>query len=157
MNIPDRLVSAFGKISKYCAYQERCQKEVRQKLWDIKIYGDDVEELIYLLIQKNYLNESRFASLYARSKFNQKSWGKNKIRVELKTRDIGERIINKALSEIDENVYCEALAELLRKKFHTLKTGNYFELKKKLFDHAYRKGFESHYITVAFENMRLKK
>lgn len=143
-----------GKISKYCAYQERCQKEVRQKLWDLKVYGDDVEELLYLLIQNKYLNESRFASLYVRSKFNQKQWGKVKIKQELKLRDIGERIITKALAELDEEEYRNVLSHILQKKQTTLRGGNVFERRKKLFDFVYRKGYESSIINDALENLK---
>ena len=44
---------ALKKLQHYCAYQDRCHSEVRTKLLDLKIYGDELEEIITELIADN--------------------------------------------------------------------------------------------------------
>ena len=133
---------ALYKLQKYCAYQDRCHKEVRTKLIELKIYGDDLEEIIAELISENFLNEERFARSYARGKFRMKNWGKFKIKMELKKRNISAYCIKKAMEEIDEEGYIEGLYKVIEKKMRTEKETNEFKLKGRLAKYAIGKGFE---------------
>ena len=137
---------ALSKLQKYCAYQERCHQEVRSKLIELKIYGDDLEEIISELITDNFLNEERFAIAYAGGKFRIKKWGKVKIKIELKRRNISAYCIKKAMQEIDEEGYMEGLYKVIEKKMKTEKETNEFKLKGRLAKHAMRKGYESHLV-----------
>jgi regulatory protein len=131
------------KACNYCAYQERTQDEVRQRLKDWNVFGDDAEEIIAELITENFLNEERFAKTYAGSKFRVKKWGRNKILQELKRRNLSDYCIKKGLEEIDEEEYFLVLQALLHKKLHSLRTEpNEFIKKKKASEYAMRKGFE---------------
>ena len=67
---------ALAKLQKYCAYQDRCHKEVEQKLKQMRMIPEAIERIIVDLIQDNHLNEERFAKAYVRGKFNIKKWGK---------------------------------------------------------------------------------
>ncbi len=136
----------LAKLQKYCAYQDRCHKEVRTKLLDLGIYGDDLEEIIAELIAEDFLNEERFARSYARGKFRMKKWGRMRIRRELKIRNISEYCIKKGLSEITEEEYEAVLSRLLTRKNEILKKSSLFERRKKLFNYAYSKGFEANLI-----------
>ena len=109
------------KIAKYCAYQERCHQEVRDKLYSFGLAPDDVELIIYELIQQDFLNEERFALAYVRGKFIYKKWGRNKIRMEFKRRKISDYCIKKGLLQIDPDKYEEVLTELITKKINSLK------------------------------------
>lgn len=137
------LKEIFDKLKHYCAYQERCHQEVRQKLLELKVYGDDLENIILLLIEENYLNEERFAQLFSGGKFRMKGWGKVKIRQELKARQISEYCINKGLKEINEEDYLEKLKDLKEKKELTEKEKNPILRKKKIAHYLISKGYES--------------
>lgn len=134
------------KLQKYCAYQDRCHQEVRSKLIELGIYGDDLEEIMAELIQKNFLNEERFARSYARGKFRFKNWGRIRITQELKRRKISDYLIRKAMEEITEKDYREALYDFLARKLPLVKAKNDFERKQKLAAYALRRGFENEYI-----------
>ena len=54
--------------------RERTQQQLRDKLYDWGLYGDEVEEVISWLTQKIFINEERFAQSYVRGHFNQKKW-----------------------------------------------------------------------------------
>ena len=107
---------ALKKLQRYCAYQERCHQEVRQKLLDLGIYGDDLEDIIAELITDNFLNELRFAQIYAGGKFRIKKWGRHRIRQELKKRKYRkyDRAFKKdAVSQMNSGRSAKELAQLL--------------------------------------------
>src|SRR5215204_7733202 len=113
---------AFQKIKHYCSYQERCHKEVKKKLYGFGLQKNDVETLIAQLIEENYLNEVRFAQLFAGGKFRMKQWGRGKIRHEMKQKKITEYCIQKGLKEINEEDYLKTLSKLASTKWKTLKS-----------------------------------
>lgn len=132
------------KIKQYCAYQERCHAEVRDKLYSFGLNKKEVEEIISELITENYLNEERFAIHYAGGKFRMKQWGKNKIKQSLKLKQVSEYCIKKALKEIDEKEYEKTFLKLMEMKLKTLKgEKNIFIKKRKLQDFLLMKGYES--------------
>ncbi len=134
---------ALPKIKQYCAYQERCHQEVKEKLYSFGLYKKDVEQIISQLIEENYLNEERFAILYAGGKFRMKQWGKVKIKYALKQKQISEYSIKKALKEISETDYLKTLHKLAEQKLKTLKSEkNIFRKKRNLQDFLLQKGFE---------------
>lgn len=134
---------ALKKLQRYCAYQDRCHSEVRSKLLDLGVYGDDLEEVIVELIEENFLNEERFARSYARGKFRFKYWGRIKITQELKRRKISTYLIRKAMEEIDPDEYVQELYNFLERKNRLVKAKSDFERKQKLAAFAFRRGFES--------------
>jgi regulatory protein len=74
-----------------------------------------IDQIIFHLLQHNFLNETRFAEAFARGKFRVKKWGKTRIIRELKYREISQYNITLALKEIPEDEYFLAL----RKKNET--------------------------------------
>ncbi len=133
---------ALAKLQRYCAYQDRCHKEVRTKLINIGIYGDVLEEIISELIQDNFLNEERFARSYARGKFRIRRWGKNKILRELKSRNISEYCIRKAMEEMETLNYEETLNQLIEKKWKESRETNVFKKRSKIAKYLAQKGYE---------------
>lgn len=147
------LESTLAAIKNYCAYQERCHCEVRNKLISLACYGADLEEAIGILIEENYLNEERFATTYAGSKFRLQSWGKIKIKQQLKAKQVSDYCIRKALESIDENSYEEKLKHLLQKKVDSLHTeNNEWKKKQKVFNFLLQKGFEQDMIHAAWNS-----
>jgi regulatory protein len=130
------------KLQRYCAYQDRCHQEVRKKLLDIGIYGDDLEHIIADLIEDNFLDEERFARSYARGKFRMKQWGRSRILRELKQRRISDYCIRKAMEEIEEETYLKTLDELILKKLKVVKETEPYQQRRKVADHLIRRGYE---------------
>ena len=132
------------KAANFCAYQERTHAEVRERLQKWEVWGDDAEEIITYLITDNFLNEERFAKIFAGSKFRVKQWGRQKIKYELKARKLSEYCIKVGLAEIEDDDYIETLKTILDKKKHELRTEKQsLILKQKLARYAIGKGFES--------------
>lgn len=139
----DRLI--LQKAASYCAYQERTQDEVKQRLKKWNVWGDEADEIIAELISMNYLSEERFAKTYAGGKFRIKNWGRMKIRQELNRRGLSTYSIEKGMGEIADEDYVAGLQELLAKKRNLLSKTETdpFKLKQKLARFALSKGYES--------------
>src|SRR5690349_1598270 len=116
----DSLLAAFQKAKHYCAYQERCHMEVRDKLYSFGLYRNQVEQLLTQLIEENYINEERFAIAYAGGKFRMKQWGKEKIKYALKQKRVSDYCIRKALAAISNSDYNKTFLSLANKKLLTL-------------------------------------
>lgn len=134
---------AAVKLMQFCAYRDRSQKEVEDKLLDMRMIPEAREQIIIKLMQEDFLNEERFARSFVRGKFRIKKWGRVRIRQELKLREISSPIIKIAMTEIDEKQYLKTLHDLAEKKLGLLREPNQFKCRKKLSDHLLRKGYEA--------------
>ena len=144
---------ALAKLQKYCAYQDRCHKEVRTKLLELRIYGEDLEEIIAELIAENFLNEERFARSYARGKFRMRRWGRNRILQELKFRKISAYCIRKAMTEIEEEEYQQTLKEVILKRKALSKEKDAFKRNSKLANYAIGRGYEPGLVWETIKNI----
>ncbi len=135
--------SAKVKIEQYCAYQERSQQEVRDKLYDMGLHKEDVENIITELIDNNFLNEERFATTFARGKFRIKHWGRIKIKQHHKQKKVGDYCIKKALALIDPNDYEKTIIQLIEKKNRELKEKDAYIKKQKVIRYVVSRGFET--------------
>ena len=135
----------------YCAYQERCYKEVEEKLYSYAATVSEKDAVLAHLIEQNYINEERFAQSFVRGKHNYKFWGKNRIINELKYRNISSRIIEIALKEIPETTYLSNFHALAEKNWENSTERKGPKKNKKFVDFLLRKGYETHLI---FEKLK---
>ncbi len=141
------------KMEHYCAYQDRCHKEVENKLREYSIIPEAIEMILLSLLKDNFLNEERFSKSYARGKFRIKKWGKQRIVRELKFRNISAYNIKTALKEINEEEYITTLYNLLDKKNKMLSETNEFKRNKKIADYLLYRGFESSLVYEALKTI----
>jgi regulatory protein len=142
---------ALQKLKHYCAYQERCHSEAKEKLFSLGIWKKDHDEIIATLIEENYLNEERFAIAFVSGKFRIKHWGKVKIKYELKQKQVSEYSIKKALKQIDEDEYIATFKKLAKEKYASLKAEQYLIRKKKTMDYLIGKGYEMELVRGAID------
>ncbi|MBL7721937.1 MAG: RecX family transcriptional regulator [Chitinophagaceae bacterium] len=142
---------ALQKLKHYCAYQERCHSEVKDKLYQLGVWKKDHDEIIAALIEENYLNEERFAVAFAGGKFRIKQWGRVRIKYELKQKQVSEYSIKKAMKQIDEEEYLSLLNKLAKEKYTALKNEQYLIRKKKTMDYLAAKGFEADLVRKVME------
>src|SRR5690554_1091351 len=107
-------------MERYCAYQERCHKEVQQKLYQMRMIPEAIDHIINHLLQHNFLNETRFSQSFARGKFRAKKWGRIRIVRELKLREISQFNIKIALKEIPDSEYYQTFEALAEKRLQQL-------------------------------------
>ncbi len=146
---------ALAKAEHYCAYQERSQQEVRDKLYEWGLWTDAVENIISQLITGNYLNEERFAKAYTQGKFRQKAWGRIKIKQGLKLKKVSDVLIKKALLTIDGDDYVATLQKVLAKKAPSVKEKADYKRRYKLQQYAMSPGYEADLIADVLKNSDL--
>ena len=129
--------------------------EVSMKLKSWGLIQEAIDLLIIELIEFNFLNEERYARSFARGKFRIKKWGKLKIRMALKKREVYFKCIDFAMSEIDDKTYLNTLKELLQKKNDILKETNLYKRKMKLINYLVNRGYEYDLIQDALVELKL--
>ena len=145
---------ALMKLKHYCGYQERCHAEVKERAYNLGLRKAVVEQLISQLIEDNYLNEERFATLFVGGYFRQKKWGINKIIYALRQKKISEYNIKKGLKEIDQDAYQQTAAKLVKAKWLLLKHEQYINRETKTMAYMIQKGYEPALIQGIIKNLR---
>ncbi len=134
------------KLKYYCAYQERCHKDVSDKLWDFQLSENERMNIISELIGENYLSEERFAVAFSEGKFRIKKWGRIKIKQKLKEKKVSDYCLKKGLEALDEEEYIETLEKLVHRKFDSINESNLYKRKVKTVNYCYQKGYETELI-----------
>ena len=146
-------LDALEKLKKYCAYQERYQMEVRKKAYSYGLSSEEAESVITDLIRENFLNEQRFAEAYVRGKYKFKRWGRKKLELELKSRQVTSYCIKKGMAQIEPAIYFSNLVHLTEKRLPLTKGKNQAIIKQKLFRHLLGKGYEGNLIEEVFNDL----
>ncbi|SDQ73807.1 regulatory protein [Chryseobacterium soldanellicola] len=139
------------KLVNYCVYQDRCHAEVEQKMREFLLIDEAKEEIMLYLLKENYLNEERFTRSYIRGKFYIKHWGKNKIKINLKQKQISEKLINKCFDEIDDADYEKTIKKAFEDYYSKQKGLKEYQKKSKTIKYLMSKGFEYEKINDIFD------
>ncbi|MDN3641890.1 regulatory protein RecX [Lutimonas halocynthiae] len=137
------LEEAKRSMERYCVYQDRCHQEIEKKLRQMNMIPQACDLILLHLMEHDFLNEERFSRSFARGKFRIKQWGRRRIEMELKQRDISAYNIKAGLSEISQEEYEKVFEEVSKKRFDSVREPNVFKKRKKVADFLLRKGFES--------------
>lgn len=143
------------KLARYCAYQERCEFEVREKAKKFEVYGEALDQLIDFLVDEKYLDEDRFAGSFVRGKFRIQKWGKIKIKAHLRNKRVSESLIEKHIQLIPSEEYLNTIAVLLERKDKNLTVEDDYIRTQKLVLYLQQKGFELDDIFKVLKKERL--
>ena len=149
---PDHVLD---KMAKYCAYQERCVKDVRDKLKSFDIPQEEKTKILDYLLDNRFVNDERFVKSFVRGKVSQSGWGMNKIRLHLIQKGIAKELIDEALGQTDEEVYRQRLIDILKTKAKTVKAASDFKKKRKLAAYAMQKGFEGNLVWEVLKDLAI--
>lgn len=147
---------ALAKAAKYCAYQERCQQELRQRLQQWNVDGELHEEIIARMISENFIDEERFAMAFVSGKHRIKHWGRYKIRHALRAKGISDYSIGKAMRSIEEEAYVGYLRDMIER--YQVNKGikvSVLPQKQKLINYFVNKGYELELILRCVEDFNL--
>ena len=130
------------KIQSYCLYQDRCIKEVKNKLYSFKVSSQLVENIVEYLIDNDYLNEERYTKMFIQGKLRIKKWGRIKLKYELRSKGIDIKIINEHINQINEEDYIEYFNEFSTNKIKFLK-GTLNQKKRTFINYFTYRGWEN--------------
>ncbi|KFF18055.1 regulatory protein RecX [Chryseobacterium sp. JM1] len=139
------------KLVNYCVYQDRCHAEVEQKMREFLLIEEAKDEIILYLLKENYLNEERFTRSYIRGKFYIKHWGRNKIKMHLKQKQISEKLINSCFDEIHEEDYEKMIRKIFEDYSSKQKGLQEYQKKSKTIKYLMSRGFEYEKIADIFD------
>ncbi|MFP3597602.1 regulatory protein RecX [Chryseobacterium sp. SIMBA_029] len=139
------------KLVNYCVYQDRCHAEVEQKMKEFMLIPEAKDEIMLYLLKENYLNEERFTRSYIRGKFYIKHWGKGKIKMNLKQKQISEKLISKCFDEIDEADYEKTIRKIFEDYYSRQKDQKEYQRKSKTIKYLMSRGFEYEKIIDTFD------
>jgi len=143
------------KIQYFCSFQERCIRDTEEKLKDWAVQKKLIPAIISELKKEDYIDEERFAKVYAGGKFRVNKWGRKKIEFELKMRHIPDDLIRRGMEEIDEDEYQKVLMDLIRKKQKEIKQDNNPIIREKIIAFVYDKGYEIEKIVNALNELNI--
>lgn len=144
---------ALPKARNYCARQERCQQEVRDKLYAWEVPAKEIEPIISQLIGEGFLNEARFAEHYAVSKSRQKGWGFRKIEAALKQKRVSEPCIRAALKAIDQEEQESRLKKLVARRWEREKATDPRMKRQRVFKYFLGRGYSVELIEQLLKQM----
>ena len=108
---------------KWCSTQERCTQDLRERLRRRGVAPEEMEQLVALLVEEDYLNEDRFAESFVRARAEHKAWGPAKIRAGLRAKGVDSAAIERAMSVQREAVFDEGLERLVARRASELPEG----------------------------------
>jgi regulatory protein len=145
---------AIPKAMRYCAYQERSSRQVRDKLYEWGLEEAEVERAVLYLQEEKFIDDRRFALAYAGGKFRLKSWGRHKIRQGLLPHRLPEELVKEALRSIDGDAYYARLQQLMERKDKSLTEKDSRIRQQKLLRYGLSKGFEQDLVWEALKEIR---
>jgi regulatory protein len=143
----------LGKLMRYCAYQERSPKEVKEKALKLGSSAKEQDELIRKLEADRFLDEERFAEIYVKGKAMLKRWGKFKLIQGLRLKGISTSIIDKVVADISAEDFQENLLYLIERRL-PIDNEDKNEVAK-LYRYLLGKGYESEMIIKALKKQDL--
>ena len=147
------LHEALDKAQRYCAYSDRCSNDLREKFMKWEFPKDGFDAVLKIMKEEGFIDDARYAKVFARSKNRQNVWGKNKIRSALKFKRIPEDAIIEALAEINGDDYYERLKKQMTAKVRTEKEKDPYKRKAKLIRFGMSKGYENDLIMEAINEV----
>ena len=130
------------KIQSYCHYQERCIKEVRNKLFSLKASNNSADKILQSLIDNDYLNEDRYAKMFIQGKLRIKKWGRIKLKYELRLKGLDINIIDDNINKIKEEEYIQYFNEFSINKIKFL-IGTKDQKKRSFINYFTYRGWEN--------------
>lgn len=125
----------------------KSKKELQDKL-RLKEYGEkDTDRIIHFMEEYGYIDDAKYARYYIESYKNSKS--KLIIKHSLMTKGIDQETIEKYLPLIKDETEKDKIKALAVKKYKSLKGKNKNEIRRKLSDMLFRRGYEYHLIKEA--------
>jgi len=143
------------KAYRLLARRSHSVSELRMKLLKKQFDEEIVSATLNSLLENHYLDDKKFAFLFADETIRNKKYSVNKVKAELLKRGISKSIINEIIEKYqDDEIILNNIKNLSEKKILFLqhKYSNEQVIKQKTFEYLFRKGFEAEKIRMILNN-----
>ncbi len=146
--------TALNKAARFCAYQERSPREVKDKLATRISNPAIIQEIVNELKEEGFIDEERFVASFIKGRFYQKKWGPVKIRYALLRHQIDEQLVREQMDLlIPEDDYLATVLDLMEKKIRRIGKADPLVIKGKVFQHLAGKGYDQDIIYTAWNTL----
>jgi regulatory protein len=115
---PERqLQRALELAYRHLNRRERTEAEIRSHLERREVEPAAIELVVVELLENGYLDDARYARLFAQDKRTLEQWGTERIRRELLQRGIDRELIASALAASERESELDRALALLRQRF----------------------------------------
>ena len=104
------------RAQRYCATAERCEADVEQLLTRLNASPMQIDEVIGILKEQSYLDDSRYCRAFVHDKVAFQGWGRMKIIMGLRAKHLPDALVREAISDIDEQTYAANLRKAMQSK-----------------------------------------
>ncbi len=140
----DNVEVALQRALNFLSYRVRSEKEVRQNLKKHKYDQAVIDEIIERLVRGKLVDDQNFAELWVENRSEFRPRGSRMLRSELRQKGISDRMIEGALSDLDETNLALKAARKKSRRYRDLEQD---EFRKKLYGFLARRGF--HYGVIS--------
>ncbi len=134
---------ALERLERLCVRAEHCTAELRRRLHSWHIAPSDADVIMQSLIDRRFVDDTRFATAFVRDRYRFSAWGRRKILAQMRLRGIDADTAAAALAVIDTPTYIRILARLLRARARSMPEPNTFEARQRLLSYAIGRGYEA--------------
>ena len=110
-DVPSEIMT---KMERFCAFQERCEKDVRRKLTSFHLSESQEDKVVKSLKENQFLDDNRYAEAFVRGKV-RVGWGRQKIVAALRAKGIAEELVERHCAAIPADDYAATLRKTVEK------------------------------------------
>lgn len=147
--------TARSSMARLCAQREYCAGDVREKLRRMGLTSEAEERVVRQLTAAGFVDERRYTHCFIRDKLTLNGWGRRKIELYLRQKNIPEEVIREAFADLPEADFTDALRPLLEKKRKRVTGASAYEKNGKLIRYALARGFSMDEIRECLNNMAI--
>ncbi|WP_069650689.1 regulatory protein RecX [Caloranaerobacter ferrireducens] len=138
----ENLKRAKNKAFSILARTMHSEMLLRDKLSKEGYQDEIIDNVIEILKNYKMVDDEEYAKSYVRNKLSSNKYGKKRIIFELTKKKISEDIINKVISEIEDEKIYENAVYLAKKKLRSIKDKERNKIYQKLSQHLAYKGYD---------------
>ncbi len=132
---------AVLRLAEECSRAEYCSGDLKRKMDRWGMPEDEQNAVIAYLRKGKYIDDGRFCRFYCNDKLRFNKWGRVKLRLSLKMKNLDKEAVEEGIASIDGELYTEVLLGLLRGKARSLSRNDKYERDMKLMRFAAGHGF----------------
>ena len=110
-DVPSEIMT---KMERFCAFQERCEKDVRRELTSFHLSESQEDAVVKSLKDNQFLDDNRYAEAFVRGKA-RVGWGRQKIVAALRAKGIAAELIERHCAAIPVDDYAATLRKAIEK------------------------------------------
>ncbi|MFC0273827.1 recombination regulator RecX [Metabacillus herbersteinensis] len=148
---------AFNKAIEYLGYRMRSIKEIKDYLRKKEVDSAVIDEVIHKMKEYRYVDDLDFARAYVKTHWQTNGKGPNVLTQELFGKGIDRNTIEEALVQYDQASQIEEAIKHAVKTIKKNKMVSSTQSKQKVEQTLLRKGFPFSVISIALEDLELKK